>query len=111
MINWDGQLLGCCINSEQSLGNVFSDGLMPTLNGKKMSYAKKMVTGRVGVQDGIPCTKCTKYIHMQQRDGFLTARYVHGTLMRRLAYRLFQRTGPLYRRLAASGESAVQRGR
>lgn len=73
-INWDGQLLGCCINFWQNFGcddrgverNVFKDGLLKTLNSSKYIYAKNMVCGKVPRIDDIPCGKCHVYNSMEQ---------------------------------------------
>jgi MoaA/NifB/PqqE/SkfB family radical SAM enzyme len=63
-INWDGKLLGCCINKFGDFGNVLEDGLQATLNGEKYRYAKKMVMGKLPPRNDIPCVKCNVYQEM-----------------------------------------------
>ena len=60
-INWDGKLLGCCINQKDDFGNVFELGLKECLRGKKYVYAKKMLLGKVGPRKDIPCYDCKYY--------------------------------------------------
>lgn len=70
-INFDGELLGCCTNRWGSLGNVFEDGLMGTIHGEKMRYAKRMVTGQAEPRNDIPCTQCHHYHRMREENEFL----------------------------------------
>ena len=67
-INWDGRMLGCCVNYWGDFGNVFRDGLEETFRGEKMTYAREMLTGRAPSRADIPCTTCTYYQTMH-RDG------------------------------------------
>jgi len=67
-INFDGKVLGCCENVWGDFGNVFTEGLLECLNNEKMNYARQMLTGEKGAQDGIPCTDCHIYKTMQ-KDG------------------------------------------
>jgi MoaA/NifB/PqqE/SkfB family radical SAM enzyme len=61
-INWDGKLLGCCVNLWDDFGNVFDSGLRNCLKSEKYNYAKKMLLGKVPAREDIPCTKCSIYI-------------------------------------------------
>ena len=60
-INWDGKLLGCCINRFGDFGNVFEQGLETSLNSEKYQYAKEMLLGKKPKRDDIPCTVCEIY--------------------------------------------------
>lgn len=60
-INWDGKLLGCCINKWGDFGNVFESGLRACLKSEKYNYAKKMLLGKVPAREDIPCTRCGIY--------------------------------------------------
>lgn len=60
-INWDGKLMGCCINKFGSFGNVFENGLNESMNSETYEYAKKMVLGLVPPRSDIPCSKCSIY--------------------------------------------------
>ena len=55
-VNWDGKMLGCCVNYWGDFGgNVFRDGLLATINGDKMRYARDMLLGHRSARDDIPC--------------------------------------------------------
>ena len=76
-INYDGKLLGCCINFESDYGNVFEDGFQETLKGEKYTYAKKMLLGKVPPREDIPCVRCSKYqIVKNLRTGRLKKEYL-----------------------------------
>lgn len=60
-INWDGKLLGCCVNKWGDFGNVFEDGLEKCLKSEKYVYAKRMLMGRKKARNDIPCSKCPTY--------------------------------------------------
>ena len=46
-INWDGKVLGCCINTWSDFGgNAFRDGLTASLNTEQIQYARAMLLGR-----------------------------------------------------------------
>lgn len=60
-INWDGKLLGCCVNNYGHFGDVFKSGLRECLNSERYIYAKKMVLGLVPPRPDIPCVKCNVY--------------------------------------------------
>ncbi len=60
-INWDGKLLGCCVNYWGDFGNVFELGLDRCIKSEKYIYAKKMLMGRVKSREDIPCSRCSTY--------------------------------------------------
>lgn len=60
-INWDGKLLGCCVNKFGDFGNVFEKGLNSCIKGRKYIYAKKMLLGKKKPKEGIPCSSCQIY--------------------------------------------------
>jgi MoaA/NifB/PqqE/SkfB family radical SAM enzyme len=57
-INWDGKLLGCCVNRRKDFGNVFEKGLESCLKSEKYTYAKKMLEGKVEPRKDIACFDC-----------------------------------------------------
>lgn len=61
-VNWDGKLLGCCLNKYSDFGNVFEKGLRYCLKSEKYIYAKKMLIGKKPSRKDIPCVKCPAYI-------------------------------------------------
>lgn len=58
-INWDGKLLGCCVNSTTDFGNVFASSLENCLQGELFVYTKKMLLGLVPPKKEIHCTNCS----------------------------------------------------
>jgi hypothetical protein len=58
---WDGQLLGCCINTWSNAGNAFREGLSTVLKGERYEYMKDMLFGLKPPREDIPCTHCTIY--------------------------------------------------
>lgn len=71
-VNFDGELLGCCVNRWGTFGNVFSDGLLPSVNNDMMRYARAMLMGRVPPRKDIPCTTCSRFRDMQRYQRYLT---------------------------------------
>jgi MoaA/NifB/PqqE/SkfB family radical SAM enzyme len=71
-INWDGKVLGCCKNFWGDFGgNAFAEGLINSINGEKMNYARHMLTGQKPPREDIPCSTCDMYIAMRDRAKFL----------------------------------------
>jgi len=64
-VNWDGKLLGCCINRWGDFGNVFSSSLVSVLRSSRYRYAKKMLLGEVPPDKSIPCFYCPTYKRLQ----------------------------------------------
>jgi len=74
-INWDGKILSCCRNFWGDFGgNAFTDGLVDSINGKKMAYAREMLSGRSPPREDIPCTNCEMYHAMRDRSKFIDNR-------------------------------------
>jgi MoaA/NifB/PqqE/SkfB family radical SAM enzyme len=74
-INWDGKVLGCCRNFWGDFGgNAFTDGLIDSINNKKMNYAREMLRGRSPPREDIPCTTCEMYHAMRDRSKFIDDR-------------------------------------
>jgi MoaA/NifB/PqqE/SkfB family radical SAM enzyme len=71
-INWDGKVLGCCINFWGDFGgNAFRDGLTASVNTEQIQYARAMLLGRVPPREDIPCTRCSEYKKMSKRGAWL----------------------------------------
>lgn len=60
-INYDGRLLGCCVNYGKDYGNVFEKSLQVCLNNEKLAYAKNMLLGFKPPCEDIPCSSCKIY--------------------------------------------------
>ncbi len=56
-INWDGKLLGCCINTHSDFGNVFVSGLLNCLRSEKYVAAKDLFLGKPSSKN-IACSHC-----------------------------------------------------
>jgi MoaA/NifB/PqqE/SkfB family radical SAM enzyme len=69
-INWDGKLLGCCVNRYSDFGNIFETGLRKTLSNEKFRYAKKMLIGAALERTDIPCVKCSVYKNIKKYNTF-----------------------------------------
>lgn len=71
-INWDGKVLGCCMNYWGDFGgNAFRDGLRASVNTEQIVYARAMLRGRAPPREDIPCTRCAVYEGMRKRDQWL----------------------------------------
>jgi len=72
-VNWDGKILGCCMNTWSDFGgNAFVDGLET----ERLDYAKKMLQGRAPERDDIPCTTCSEYVAMKKKNNWIRDREV-----------------------------------
>jgi len=71
-INWDGKILGCCVNRWGDFGTLPEWRLSKGLNNDKMRYAKKMLMGKSVPRDDIPCTKCHHYRARSETNDWLT---------------------------------------
>jgi pyruvate-formate lyase-activating enzyme len=60
-VNWDGKLLGCCVNMWGDFGNVFDSGLDECLAGEKYTYTQRMLLGEVPARSDSPCIHCHLY--------------------------------------------------
>jgi molybdenum cofactor biosynthesis enzyme MoaA len=73
-INYDGRVLGCCINHWGDFGNAFENGLTSVLESEKYTYAQSMLEGLAPERDDIPCTQCHNYKDMQAANKYLPVR-------------------------------------
>ena len=61
-INWNGNLLGCCHTNKNFRINVFKEGLMDSLNSKRLIEAKHMLTDiSYESKTENPCSSCHWY--------------------------------------------------
>jgi hypothetical protein len=67
-VNFDGRVLGCCVNHWDDYGNAFNDGLLSVLNNERMQYARRMLAGKAPERADIACTSCEFYKAMKE-DG------------------------------------------
>jgi MoaA/NifB/PqqE/SkfB family radical SAM enzyme len=72
VINWDGKMLGCCVNFWGEFGgNVFSDGLESSMRSPQLEYARQMLAGKAAPRPDIPCTDCDQYHAMRRAEGWI----------------------------------------
>jgi hypothetical protein len=72
VINWDGKMLGCCVNFWGDFGgNVFADGLRASMRNPKLEYARQMLKGNAEPRPEIPCTTCDQYQAMSRAGGWI----------------------------------------
>ena len=83
-INYDGRILGCCINYWGDLGNAFIEGLFQGINNERMNYAREMVRGRTPPREDIPCSTCRFYEAMKADRSWVTIGNIpqHGRIAR-----------------------------
>jgi MoaA/NifB/PqqE/SkfB family radical SAM enzyme len=60
-VNWDGRLLGCCLNIYSDFGNVFESGLESCLKSDRYRYTKRMLWGISEPREDSPCYRCKKF--------------------------------------------------
>src|SRR6516165_6479500 len=71
-INWDGKVLGCCVNHWGDFGgNAFRDGLTASVNTEQIQYARAMLLGHAPPREDIVCTRCHVYRDMSKRRRWL----------------------------------------
>jgi hypothetical protein len=71
-INYDGRLLGCCVNHWDDYGNAFKEGLENCMRSERYEYAKKMLMGLEPERDDIPCTQCKVFLSRKVHGSFIT---------------------------------------
>lgn len=71
-VNYDGRLLGCCVNFWDDYGNVFKDGLNECINSEKANYAREMLMGKKEEIPGIPCSQCKFYKWKKEDKNWVT---------------------------------------
>jgi MoaA/NifB/PqqE/SkfB family radical SAM enzyme len=71
-VNWDGRVLGCCVNSWSEFGNAFDCGLTSALNNDKLTYARRMLRGLEEPKEGIACSTCHRYEWIRASEQWMT---------------------------------------
>lgn len=66
-INWDGKLLGCCVNKWVSYGNVFDDGLTTCLENQLFNETKLVLKGELELNEKMPCFKCPTFQQIREQ--------------------------------------------
>jgi MoaA/NifB/PqqE/SkfB family radical SAM enzyme len=71
-INFNGKILGCCVNYWGDYGNIFNGKASVCFNNEKMEYARQMLMGQKQNRGDIPCSTCTHYHSMKQNKNWVT---------------------------------------
>lgn len=78
-INWDGKLLGCCVNYHGAFDeDCFSKDIYSSINCEKMRYARQMLMGSVTSRENIPCSKCYIYEYMKKNNRWIDPKIAKG---------------------------------
>jgi organic radical activating enzyme len=68
-INWNGKILGCCMNTWSDFGSeAFSD---QGLQSERLIYARRMLMGKGAEREDIPCTTCGEYTRMRDEGAWV----------------------------------------
>jgi MoaA/NifB/PqqE/SkfB family radical SAM enzyme len=70
-INWDGRLLGCCVNTVPFSENVFEVGLGRAIRAKSYRRAKQMLSGKHRNGSKTICSDCGIYHDRVRRGAYL----------------------------------------
>lgn len=80
VLNWDGRMMGCCVNYWQDFGvNAFTEGLSAAANHPNMEYARRMLTGQAEARPEIPCTQCHHFEELRECGAWLTEDEIAGS--------------------------------
>jgi hypothetical protein len=67
VLNWNGKMLGCCVNFWGDFGSdAFAEDLPTAMRHPKMEHARRMLMGRAEARPDIPCTTCYQYLSMSR---------------------------------------------
>jgi hypothetical protein len=93
-INFDGTLLGCCVNTWGTFGpNAFEVGLRRAIDDEKYRYAQRMLRGQEPARSDVPCVLCDVYLrraHTGEWQTVPTERGIGPFLRRRGMGRAFE---------------------
>lgn len=79
-INYDGRVLGCCVNIWGDFGNAFESGLSTVIESEKYTYTKQMLEGLAPERADIPCSQCHNYKQMKSSGNFLPVRRIQAVI-------------------------------
>jgi MoaA/NifB/PqqE/SkfB family radical SAM enzyme len=73
VLNWDGRVMGCCVNYWQDFGsNAFREGFATSIRHPNLEYARDMLRGRAEPRPEIPCTRCSHFEEIRKFGDWLT---------------------------------------
>lgn len=77
VINWDGKILGCCINSSGDFGHdFFNRGLKNLSKIEKLQQAKRALLGEQKMPPNAPCASCSVYLDRIQKKSRLKRGFI-----------------------------------
>ena len=71
-VNFDGKILGCCVNKWGDFGDAFKEGLLMGINNNNLNHAREVLMGKKEVADNIPCIHCDFYKTMKKNNMWIT---------------------------------------
>ncbi len=74
-VNWDGKLLGCCINDWYDFGNAFNKSLRELINSDIYVHTKNVLLGREKPNSNFLCRDCNVYIELRKNNLYGTLKF------------------------------------
>jgi MoaA/NifB/PqqE/SkfB family radical SAM enzyme len=65
-INWNGEVLGCCVNKTHSFGNAFEEPMNKIFTSEKYLHTKKMLFTKISTREDTPCVNCEHYSNLKE---------------------------------------------
>lgn len=98
-INWDGKLLGCCLNFWGDFGgNAFEQGLERILTSEKLADGRRLLQGHALPPDtSIPCASYSIYHQRRKYGRWIGRRRLMGERLRQTKGLSFLRRTRLWR--------------
>lgn len=78
-INFDGKILGCCVNRWGDFGRTTDWRLEEAVNNERIRYARGMLMGTRDPRADVPCTTCTYYQAMRASGNWVKPGDVSGS--------------------------------
>ena len=60
-INWNGEVLGCCVNKWKGVGNIFNQNIAEIVHSNIYQYMLDVLFGEKEANSTIPCYHCPNY--------------------------------------------------
>ncbi len=70
-INWDGRILGCCVNRWLPFGNLEGRSIQSALDSSAIASARRMLRGQAPASSETPCSTCQYYLTMKTSGRWL----------------------------------------
>lgn len=73
--NWDGTILGCCINSWGDFGQVIDNDFKAAINNQKLNEARQLLMGKKVNTTNLPCFDCQHYIQRKSNGRWIDEKF------------------------------------